>query len=266
VSFQVSANPHFSRLTISVLLLAFCFVLFVPLAWPQHSHDMPGHDMSGMDDMPGMHHDTNAPEDPAVVAKRLADKCESEFNHHLAGALVALAGLFLLAEGLLAKHWSGVRYIWPMCFLAAGLFLLIFSDTDIWPFGSLSPWYALTHNAEDLQHKVFSVILLALGYVEIQRVRGRFTAAWTAWVFPVMSASGATLLLFHAHGGDMSAPHAMEVMERVQRQHAWFAATGFGIALTSGLAGTPSGLQRIFKWIWPLFLIALGVLLILYVE
>src|SRR2546429_3153662 len=41
-------------------------------------------------------------------------------------------------------------------FLAAGLFLLVFSDTEIWPFGPQTPWYAVTHNPEDLQHKIFS--------------------------------------------------------------------------------------------------------------
>src|SRR5438046_2570757 len=30
------------------------------------------------------------------------------------------------------------------------------------------------------------------------------------------------LLLFHVHSGDMQSPHAMESMERIQRQHYWF--------------------------------------------
>ena len=40
------------------------------------------------------------PEDPAAAERRrakiLADKRESEFNHHLAGIFVAIAGLFML--------------------------------------------------------------------------------------------------------------------------------------------------------------------------
>lgn len=209
---------------------------------------------------------TAAPEDPAQAARRLADKRESEFNHHLAGVLVAFAGIFILAQDPLAKRWPLVRYAWPVCFFTAGLFLLIFSDTEIWPFGPQSPWYAITHNTEDLQHKIFAVILLAVGYVEFQRARGRFTAPWAAWFFPVVGAAGAILLLFHVHGGDMQAPHAMESMERIQMQHRWFAATGFGIAIANGLAETPQRWQQYFRKIWPALLIVLGALLTQYTE
>lgn len=210
----------------------------------------------------------NAPasEDPAQTAKHLADKKESEFNHHLAGFFVIVAGIFILSQGYLEKRWPLVHYAWPLCFLAVGLFVLVFSDTEIWPFGPQTPWYALTHNIEDLQHKIFSLILLAIGYVELQRARGRLKAPWAIWFFPAVGVVGATLLLFHVHGGDMRAPHAMETMEHIQKQHRWFAATGLGIALTNGLAGTPLKWQQLFKKAWPILLIILGVLLTQYTE
>jgi hypothetical protein len=220
-----------------------------------------------MDGMPGMDPSpTAALEDPAVVAKRLADKQESEFNHHLAGFLVIFAGIFILTESNLSKHWPLVRYVWPMCFLAAGIFLFVFSDTEMWPFGAQTAWYAITHELEDLQHKIFSIILLVLGYVEFQRARGQWKAPWAAWFFPVAGAAGAILLLFHVHSGDMHAPHAMESMERIQAQHRWFATAGLAIALTNGLAATPQKWQRIFKKAWPASLIVLGVLLMRYAE
>jgi hypothetical protein len=242
----------------AISLYVFLVFLFAPLAQCQQQD---------MDSMPGMNMSaTAAPEDPAQAAKRLADKRESEFNHHLAGVLVAFAGIFILAQDPLAKRWPLVRYAWPVCFFAAGLFLLIFSDTEIWPFGPQSPWYAITHNTEDLQHKIFAVILLAVGYVEFQRARGRLTAPWAAWFFPVVGAAGAILLLFHVHGGDMQAPHAMESLERIQMQHRWFAATGFGIAIANGLAETPQRWQQYFRKIWPALLIVLGALLTQYTE
>src|SRR5260370_39732269 len=100
------------------------------------------------------------------------NKKESEFNHHLAGFLVILAGLFLLGEGALRQRWPSTRFAWPACFLLCGLFLLVFSDTELWPFGPQSWWYGLTHNLEDLQHKTFAVILLTLAALQIQRVSG----------------------------------------------------------------------------------------------
>ncbi|MGC1771620.1 MAG: hypothetical protein WA785_25170, partial [Candidatus Acidiferrales bacterium] len=64
-----------------------------------------------MQDMPGMDmQQSNAPETPAMLAKQASDKKESEFNHHLAGLLVGLAGVFLLAQDKLAKRWPAVRY------------------------------------------------------------------------------------------------------------------------------------------------------------
>jgi hypothetical protein len=238
----------------SILLL----FLLTPLARPQH-HDM--------DNMPGMKmNEPAAPEDPVQAAKRLADKQESEFNHHLSGLFVVLAGIFIFAESHLVKRWPAVRYAWSMCFLAAGLFVLVYSDTEIWPFGPQTPWYAITNNAEDLQHKIFAMILLALGYVEFQRARGRLKAPWAAWFFPVVGAAGAILLLFHVHGGNMQEPHAMETMERIQRQHHWFASMGLAVALANGLAETPQKRQQFFRKVWPAFLIILGVLLIQYKE
>ncbi len=250
-----------SRSLRSMMLFMFSIsllFLLTPLARTQQ-HDMPGMKM----DVPA------AAEDTAQAAKRLADKRESEFNHHLAGLFVIFAGIFILAESHLAKHWPIVRFAWPMCFLAAGLFVLIYSDTEIWPFGPQTPWYAITHNPEDLQHKIFSIILLALGYVEFQRVRGRLKSPWANWFFPLVGAAGSILLLFHVHSGDMQAPHAMESMARIQIQHRWFAATGFGVALSKGVAAltkTPQKWQHFFRTAWPALLIILGVLLTRYTE
>jgi hypothetical protein len=242
-----------------MLFMFFVSLIFLltPLARPQHD----------MGNMPEMKMNVPAvPEDPAQTAKRLADKQESEFNHHVAGLFVMVAGIFILAESRLAKRWPVVRYVWPLCFFAAGLFLLVFSDTEIWPFGPQTPWYALTHDSEVLQHKIFSFILLALAGVESQRARGRLKSPWAAWFFPVIAAAGAILLLFHAHSGDMQAPHAMETMERIQRQHRWFASVGLGVALANGLAETPQKWQPVFKKAWPALLIVLGLLLARYTE
>jgi hypothetical protein len=146
------------------------------------------------------------------------------------------------------------------------MFVLVFSDAEIWPLGSQTPWYALTHNLEDLQHKGFAAILLALGYVELQRARGRFKGALPALFFPVLAIGGAILLLFHVHGGDMNAPDAMKVMAHIQTQHRWFAATGLGIAVTKGLAEVSHEWRQVLKRTWPALLTVLGVLLMAYTE
>lgn len=254
---QGIAYPRFDSWTAMGLLVIALF-LFSTLSWSQE------HEMGNM---PGMN--MNAPtaaENLAQAAKHLADKQESEFNHRLAGSFVIVAGIFIFLENYLEKRWAMVRYVWPMCFVAAGLFVLVFSDTEIWPFGPQTPWYALSHNLEDLQHKIFSIILLTIGYVEFQRKRGRLKAKWATWFFPVVGVAGAILLLFHVHGGDMQTPQAMETMESIQKQHRWFAATGLGVAVANGLAGTTQKWQQPFKKAWPVLLIVLGILLTQYTE
>src|SRR5262249_8503885 len=129
----------------------------------QHStSEHNGHDMSKMD----------VPPDSAQQAKILADKKESEFNHHLAGFFVALAGAFILFQTPLGKRLKLVKYIWPASFLVSGIFVLIWSDTELWPFGSRQWLEALQNNREVLQHKTFAVLLIGLGLIEWLRVKG----------------------------------------------------------------------------------------------
>jgi copper resistance protein D len=198
--------------------------------------------------------------------KLLADKKESEFNHHLAGFFVILAGIFILAEGKLSQRWHILRFAWPSCFLLSGLFLLVFSDTELWPVGPQSWWYGLTHNPEDLQHKTFALILLALGIIDVQRSRGILKSVWSAWLLPVLASFGSVMLLFHEHHDGMHGAEHMAAMARIKAEHLNFAATGFGIAVFKGLSELPTRWQVMFARLWPLLMIALGVLLVLYGE
>lgn len=246
---------------------AVCALLFLFLV---SSAGFAGAQSSSMPDMPGMDHSSmHAPAKatgPAAEAKRLADKRESEFNHRLAGLFLVLAGIFALLEPRFRTRWPIIRYGWGLCFLAAGVFLLVFSDTEIWPFGPQSLWYAVSHEPEDLQHKIFALILLALGAVQIQTARGRLKEGLLAYLFPVMTVMGSILLIFHTHGGDMSAAGAMEKMQHIQTQHTRFAAAGLAIAVTSVLAQRQQRFVEVCRRSWPLLLIVLGGLLMLYTE
>src|SRR6266849_742024 len=251
-------------------LLAACAAavfLLTPAVAPQASaqdHSMHS-DHTGHEGMP-MAMDEQTQMDAVHQSELLADKKESEFNHHLAGFFVILAGVFIFAERTLSQRWSFLRFVWPSCFLLSGLFLLVYSDTELWPFGPQSWWYGLTHNLEDLQHKTFAVILLALGIVEVQRARGVLKSAWASLVFPVLAFCGSGMLLFHEHYSGMSGPDHLTVMARIQAEHMSFAAAGFGIGVFKGLSELPTRGQLIFARLWSLLMIVLGVLLLLYTE
>ena len=156
----------------------------------------------------GHHHDMNMnmpdePADPAKQAKLLADKVESEFNHHLAGLFVALGAAFMLAHEAIARKWRFGIWIWPLSFLLSGLFVLIWSDTELWPFGHRHWLEALQNNPEVLQHKIFAVLLLGLGTIEALRANGRLRTTWSGMVFPLLAIAGSILLLFHQHEAGM---------------------------------------------------------------
>ena len=222
--------------------------------------------------MPEGHHHHNTslpvePMDPLKQAKLLADKKESEFNHHLAGFFVVLGGVLILVQAALGKR-SLLKYIWPASFLLSGIFVLVWSDTELWPFGSHHWLDTLRHNREVLQHKVFAGLLLGIGSIEWLRLKDRLKTTWSAMVFPVLAIGGSILLLFHQHEAGMQGPDHMELMARIQAQHLSFAVVGIAIGLTKGLSeiGLQIRYRRICSTLWPLLMIGLGVLLMFYRE
>jgi len=247
------------------LTLTFCMILLAPATRSQQQPmDMDHQGHEGMS-MP-MDQPADAAAQARLEAKLLADKRESEFNHHLAGFFVIVAGVFMLFQGEFQKRWSGAKYVWPATFLASGLFLLVWSDTELWPFGHRQWLEALQNNREVLQHKTYAVLLLALGIIEWVRTSGKLKAAWSAWVFPAVAIVGSILLLFHEHEGGMHGPNHMAVMERIKSEHLDFAIAGFGIGLSKGLSETKTAWRTMFARLWPVLMIVLGILLTMYKE
>jgi hypothetical protein len=158
------------------------------------------------------------------------------------------------------------KYVWPACFLTAGIFVLVWSDTELWPFGHRLWLEALQNNREVLQHKTFAILLIGLGAVEWQRARGVLQAAWSAWVFPLLAICGSIVLIFHQHEGGMVGEHHMETMAQIQAQHLSYTACGLGIGLTKGLSEMKKRGAGVFAKMWPLLMAVLGVLLMFYHE
>jgi hypothetical protein len=250
-------QAYFSILRFVLLSFMALTLVSIPArsqATGQHDH----HDHAGMA--------MDEPITPAQQAKLVADKRESEFNHHLAGFFLVLAGLLIFAETLFRDRALIARYAWPVCFLLSGLFVLVFSDTELWPFGPKAWLQGTLTNHEVLQHKTFAVLLLILGAIEFARARQTLTAAWSAWIFPAFAVFGSILLLFHSHDAGMHGPDHMATMERIQWQHFSYSGAGLGIGLTKGLAEVHNRWQSMFARLYPALMIVLGVLLMLYVE
>jgi copper resistance protein D len=257
-----AALDHFTHLVSRFILLSIAVLTLT--SFPVRSQTAPGHEHHDHASVAGM----DEPMTPAQQAKLLADKRESEFNHHLAGFFLVLAGILIFTETLFRDRNRALiaRYAWPVCFLLSGLFVLVFSDTELWPFGS-KPWMqGMMTNHEVMQHKTFAVLLLALGAIEFARARQTLTAAWSAWVFPVFAVIGSVLLLFHSHDAGMHGPDHMATMQRIQMQHFSYSGTGLGIGLAKGLSEVQNRWRSVFARLYPALMIVLGVLLMVYVE
>jgi hypothetical protein len=138
------------------------------------------------------------------------NKSASEFNHHVAGWVMIEVSLLVMVS-LIFPELKGYRYIWPCLLVAAGLFLALWSDGEIWPRGNLNWMWLLQHDAEARQHKVYSMLLIAIGILEYIRIRSRLPRFWRTWTFPLLAVIGAGMLLIHDHtsGSGAHSPEAL---------------------------------------------------------
>lgn len=254
------------RKTIEYVRVTLAAVLSLTLLICAHAGFALAQETAGQEHSGHQHEMAMTPDDDAMQVKMLADRQESEFNHHLAGFLVVLAGIFILFQGGFANRWPALRYAWPACFLASGIFLLVWSDAELWPLGDTAWSTALRSDPEVLQHKIYAALLLALGAIEWQRARGALTATWSAWVFPSLAIAGSVLLLFHEHQGGMHGPDHVKLMARIQSQHLHFSLAGIGVGLTKGLSDVETRWQGVFRTLWPSLMILLGIMLMFYRE
>ncbi len=180
-----------------------CLLLFAAPLLAQHGEDdqAPAHEASTSGHV---HHDGSGglarwEGSPEGVAY-------SEFNHHLAGLFILVIGLSEWYQILALPLWGWPRLLLPGALLGAGFFLLIWSDHEAWPIGSLS--FTQTFFGDDLetvQHKTYALLALTVGAIELwRRLRRIAQAAW-AMPLPLFAIIGGLLLFWHSHGTHPSA-------------------------------------------------------------
>jgi putative copper resistance protein D len=85
------------------------------------------------------------------------DLAWSEYNHHVAGAIVLLVGLAALLDRTGRFPWA--RH-WPLLYLLLAVFLVLRSDPEAWPLGEIGLLDSL-RDPEVLQHKLLSFLVSA---------------------------------------------------------------------------------------------------------
>ena len=221
-------------------------VLTISLLAPVgHAHEA-GHDAHGM-------HATASSWEGSVEGKAY-----SEFNHHVAGVFVLLiaASEAATVSGRATLLW--MRFLLPVAMTLAGLLLLIFSDHDAWPIGTMTLAQTLSGaDPEILQHKLYGILLLIVGAIESVRRSGRLGGFGWRVPLPLFAIVGGLMLLSHSHGAHPSA-HKIALHHTVMGALAISAGSGKLVA---------NGLSRP-RWelAWPLLILIIGIQLLFYSE
>lgn len=186
------------------------------------------------------------------------DRAYSEFNHHIAGLFVLLAGGLAFFATLGTPRYSWARYAWPGVFFSLGVFLLVRHDPESWPWGPLSLRESVT-DPQVLQHALFTFIVLGIGAIEWLRGCGTLTRPGWGLIFPTLSISAAGMLFLHTHG---SGPAA----EQVYLHHAIIASASIIAMIAKVLDDSRLLATRVNAYLWPALIMFIGLMLLLYRE
>ncbi|HET7871699.1 MAG TPA: CopD family protein [Terriglobales bacterium] len=181
----------------------------------------------------------------------------SEYNHHWAGVIVL--GMGILALVSLHEKLTWARS-WPLLMIGLAAFLLLRADPENWPLGPNGFWESFL-NDEVLQHRLFTLLILAFAIFEWRVQNGYNRSAWMPYVFPGICALGGAALLGHSHALPSKESTLIELSH-------------IPIAVCGIYAGCARWLQlrmdqensKAFSWIWKLCFVIIGVALLWYRE
>ena len=186
------------------------------------------------------------------------DKAQSNFNHNISGLLLLVIAAAAIADRLrltpLARHW-------PLLFLPFALVLQVIVEPTGWPLGH-EPFLSTLRNPSVLQHRLASVLPLAIGFMEWRVQLGKLPGSRWRFTFPLLCFLGGAVLLTHTH-----AATGLKQEFLIEVSHA-------GIALCAVLAGIgrwlelrlPPPAPRITGFVWTVSLLLIGFLLLFYRE
>lgn len=197
-------------------------------------------------------------------------KAYSEFNHRLAGAAVVLIGFSELHGALGVSVWSWMRLLLPGAMLAAGTYLIVWSDHDAWPIGSqtfMDMFFG--GDTETLQHKSYAMLLLVVGMLELFRRSGQLQQRYWGLSLPAFALIGGLLLFFHSHHDHPSAQtialHHLTMGVTALMAGLCLIVSQYGPATGEAIARTGPPLVR-WKRAWGILILIIGAQLLVYTE
>lgn len=188
----------------------------------------------------------------------------SEFNHHFAGLCDVAFGLAELGYALEYPMPFWTRLVLPGALGVVGGFLLIWSDHDAWPIGSMSFVESFFgQEREIVEHKFYGVIAIVIAYCEIIRRMGKVHHPVWAAPLVLLTLIGGLLLFVHSHGHHPG-------VAGIELHHALLGTVGVCAALSKAFASWLPGTSphHVKRWeaAWAGSVILFGLLLLVYSE
>lgn len=253
-------TPYQSGLVLLILFCTLCIVGVVRAAAQPEGEAHAGQHLAAVS---GHGH-----RDGAAVSDAWEGSAEgiaySERNHHIAGWMIILMGLAEVSHVVRLPSLMWARLLLPSAMLFAGVFVTIWSDHEAWPVGQLG--FAETFFGQDheiVQHKIYGLLALGVGSVELFRRLDRARHMAWAMPLPLMAIVGGLMLFDHSHGVHPSA-------HKIAIHHAMMGA----MAVTAGSSKLFSGWFRPvtdsapskWEWLWAGLILMIGAQLLIYSE
>jgi hypothetical protein len=180
----------------------------------------------------------------------------SEFNHRSSG--VFLLAIAALAFWQVARRPHGIGLgVVAAVWIAFGVYLFVRSDPEAWPWGPLGFAESL-RDTEVLQHKVLTLIPVAIGGAEALHGYGFLQGRLRTWLLSILALFGGTYLFLHFHRGRFHP-------DWIYAQHVAMGIVGLAVGVGLLLSRrAPPGSRRHF--VWPAFLLVMSAVLMFYSE
>lgn len=186
------------------------------------------------------------------------ERAQSEFNHNFSGAVVLLMALLALVDRSRFFPWA--RH-WPLLFLGLAVFLFLFAASTVWPLGAESFWQTLQVPVV-LQHRLLTVLVIALGLFEWRVRTGKLTHPRAVLVFPLLCMVGGGLLLTHSH-----TVFALKSEFLIEVNHAALGILAVVMGVGRWLELRLESAEGYWAgWVWRVSFVLVGLLLLFYSE
>ncbi|MBM4125090.1 MAG: hypothetical protein FJ246_09105 [Nitrospira sp.] len=184
---------------------------------------------------------------------RAEEKAYSLFMHRSCGVALIGLGLLILGDRLTKRRYGTIRKGMGGIWILMGVHILWNADPTDWPVvGTLMESYHRPGANEWLQHKVLSLIPMAIGLYAIFVARREKPNPWAGFAMAAVLAFGGIALLYHEHEHSPGMDMALIV-----KQHNLMAMTALFIA-----AGWLADSLERLSWKPKLYLVPIGLILI----